>query len=366
MKKLHIGFFVLLFLFVACSTPEEHQTFTHSPVSETGFPPEVFTTSPESDMDGYAAAQIASLESLELIDDYPLYRMQYYASYETAGSVLHDDQIMVDGGQESPAGWACSLFAAFIDPQSKLYGRNFDWEYSPAVLLFTDPPEGYASVSMVDIAYLGFEGSRASQLLELPLAERDRLLDAPYLPFDGMNEYGLAVGMAAVPAGQQPDRPKFETIDSLMVIRLMLDHARNVDEALEIFSQYNLDWGSGPALHYLIADRTGRSILLEFWGGEIKVIENRGAWQAATNFLQSANPDDLAGRCHRYDIIASSLGNLEGGFTQDQALNLLAEVSQENTQWSIVYDLSDGEIRIVMGHRYDWTVFATLDLIKAD
>ena len=35
------------------------------------------------------------------------------------------------------------------------YGRNFDWEFSPALLLFTDPPDGYASVSMVDLTFLG-------------------------------------------------------------------------------------------------------------------------------------------------------------------------------------------------------------------
>ncbi len=33
--------------------------------------------------------------------------------------------------------WGCSLFAFFSDPQAMLYGRNFDWEYSPALLLFT-------------------------------------------------------------------------------------------------------------------------------------------------------------------------------------------------------------------------------------
>jgi len=52
---------------------------------------------------------------------------------------------------------------------------------------------------MVDIAYLGFEGSKAGALTNLPLVERRALLDAPSLPFDGMNERGLAIGMAAVP-----------------------------------------------------------------------------------------------------------------------------------------------------------------------
>jgi hypothetical protein len=41
-------------------------------------------------------------------------------------------------------------FAAIGDEEQNLYGRNFDWQFSPAVLLFTDPPDGtprYRSIS---------------------------------------------------------------------------------------------------------------------------------------------------------------------------------------------------------------------------
>ncbi len=113
---------------------------------------------------------------------------------------------MPSSSSEANAGpaWGCSLFAALGDNDGMVFGRNFDWEYSPAVLLYTDPPDGYASVSMVDIAYLGFDNSTAPQLLQMNLGERQQLLNAPFLPFDGMNELGLVVGMAAVPAGNVP------------------------------------------------------------------------------------------------------------------------------------------------------------------
>ena len=154
--------------------------------------------------------------------------------------------------------WACSLFAALGDPGNRLYGRNFDWRYSPALLLFTDRPAagGYASVSLVDIAYFGFDDGTID-LAALPLAERRALLDAPGWPFDGMNEAGVAVGMAAVPtADERSDRDK-PAIGSLGVMREVLDHAGSVDEAVAIFSSYNIDWEGGPPLHYLVADRTG-------------------------------------------------------------------------------------------------------------
>ena len=149
------------------------------------------------------------------------------------------------------------------------FGRNFDWDYSPALLLFTQPQDGYASVSMVDIAYLGFGDTRAHGLTELPLKERSALLDAPYLPFDGMNEHGLAIGMAAVSSGEMKSNPSKETIGSLMVIRNMLDYARNVDEAIAILGSYNIDFEGGPAIHYLIADPSGRAALVEFYQGKM-------------------------------------------------------------------------------------------------
>ena len=180
------------------------------------------------------------------------------------------------------------------DPEDRLFGRNFDWRYSPALLLFTDRPAagGYASVSMVDIAYLGFEDNSVD-LTVLPLAERRGFLEAPSWPFDGMNEAGVAVGMAAVPSGSQsaaderhdPGKP---TIDSLEVIRAILDRAGSVDEAVAILGQYNVDWEGGPPLHYLVADRSGRAALVEFHGGQIVVLPNAGPWHAATNFTRSA------------------------------------------------------------------------------
>jgi hypothetical protein len=173
--------------------------------------------------------------------------MHYYGSSGPglSGTISHE----VWTNAQLPATWACSLFAALGDAD-KVYGRNFDWVDSPALLLFTHPTNGYASVSMVDLAYLGF-GDKANRLTELPLDQRQALLNAPALPFDGMNERGLVVGMAAVPDGNTRLDPGKETIDSLQVIRKMLDRAGTVDEAVAVLAMYNIDWGGGPALHYL-------------------------------------------------------------------------------------------------------------------
>jgi hypothetical protein len=313
----------------------------------------------ENRTDGLSEEDAATLSSLEQVDDYPLYTMHYYGTYNQRASSPERARWLVSTNPPNqelaalPRVWACSLFAALGDADNMLYGRNFDWEYSPAVLLFTDPPDGYASVSMVDIAYLGFGGARAATLTDLPLTERQSLLDAPFLPFDGMNEHGLVVGMAAVPPGQMRSDPDKETIGSLMVIREMLDHASDVDEAVAILQSYDVDVEGGPPLHYLIADPSERSALVEFYQGEMVVMQNETAWHLATNFLRASVGESAEGVCWRHDKISRGLSEAEGWLVTQEAIDLLAEVSQESTQWSIVYGMSTGSIDVAMGREYD-------------
>jgi predicted choloylglycine hydrolase len=206
---------------------------------------------------------------------------------------------------------------------------------------------------MVDIEYLGFTGDRAQRLTELPIAERRRLLDAPYFPFDGMNEHGLTVGMAAVPASSVPVDPSKQTIGSLQIIREMLDHAKNVDEAVSIFESYNVDMSGGPAIHYLVADATGQAALLEFYHGETFRIPNAAQWHQATNFLLSARGESVQGECKRYDSISAYLSKARGDISDKEAMTLLSRVAQEHTQWSVVYKMSTGDVNVVMGRNWD-------------
>lgn len=330
---------------------------------QTPAPMPTAVASPTPRADGLATDQAATLSSLRKVDNYPLYTMNYVrgAGPPVAGSPPADKaeagRKPAEWGWDVPAetsSWACSLFAALGDPGNRLYGRNFDWRYSPALLLFADRPdsEGYASVAMVDIAYFGFDDGTVD-LTTLPLAERRSLLDALDWPFDGMNEAGVAVGMAAVPAADERSDPGKPAIGSLSVMREVLDRAGSVDEAVAILSSYNIDWEGGPALHYLVADRTGRAALVEFYGGEIVVLPNAGPWHAATNFTISAVTKP-AGQCHRYDTVAQRLAAAAGKLTPADALDLLRAVAQTEsaTQWSVVYGMSSGQVEVVMGQSY--------------
>jgi hypothetical protein len=289
-----------------------------------------------------------TLSSFKMVDDIPLYVMTYYGDYGF-DDYLERGLASIELPRLSPThAWACTTFSASSPDSDALLGRNFDWYDHPALLLFTDPPEAYASVTMVDLHYLGFYKDQ-----EPSTPAMDALLDTPYWAFDGMNEQGLAIGMMAVSQADPPLDPDKVTISSLEAIRLMLDYAKDVDEAIALLDQYNLDFIGGPPLHYLISDRNGNSTIVEFLDGEMILLENEDPWQVSTNFILSTEkPQGSNSSCWRYNQAYQDLRDAEGDISSEEAMKILESVAQPNTLWSIVYDQENGEIDLAVGRDF--------------
>ncbi len=289
---------------------------------------------------------VASLLTFHQVDDYPLYTMQYRGDYKVLSSLGLDSIPGLASTREANHNFACTVFYGHNAKGEALLGRNFDWRHRSSLLLFTDPPDGYASVSMVDLGYLGFEPGGVN------LQSLSNLKSAPLWPFDGMNERGVAIGMMAVPDTQGLHDPAKPTVDSLAVIRLVLDYAGDLDEALNIMQGANIDFGSGPWLHYLVSDREG-SAVVEILADRINVIRNQQPWQAATNFVLSGLSEPEAdAACPRYQTASDYLEQNQGVLDSIEAMSLLEDVSQPETVWSVVYQLDTSEIQIALGRDY--------------
>ncbi|MEA1976426.1 MAG: C45 family peptidase [Chloroflexota bacterium] len=352
--KYRRGIVFLLILSIAVFTLSSCQSLAleQSSITSTVLP----STVPASEFNtlGLTQAEIDTLNSLQKVDDHPLYVMHYQGPHRQATFAApgaHELQRSNFAFENPTPLWACSLFTALADPQGGVFGRNFDWEFSPALLLFTDPPDGYASVSMVDLAYY-FDTPAVTQLMDLDLNDRSPLLNTPSMPFDGLNEKGLAIGMAAVPQSPTPSDPNNKSVGSLGVIRMILDQAASVEEALTIMRGVNILWNGGPQLHYLIADASGEAALVEFVAGEMVVLTNTNPWHQATNFLLSNTSGSADGICHRYDVITERLQDKQGDLSLGEAMGLLSDVSQPSTQWSVIYQLHTGQISLAMGRHY--------------
>ncbi|MFI6541232.1 linear amide C-N hydrolase [Nonomuraea sp. NPDC050547] len=265
---------------------------------------------------------------LRRLDDMPLYEMTYHGGYD-AEAPLTEAELARNGDR-----WACSLFH-----RPGRFGRNFDWDPNPAMVVHADPPDGYASLSLVDVSYLFPPAARP----DLKAAQdRRRLAHAVLMPFDGMNEKGLAVGLAQAPHAELPARTPGRTVVSgTRIIRLMLDRAATVPEAIELMRRYDLDFSGGPQLHYLIADRAGKSVVVEFAEGRMNVIDER----YLTNITMTGADRNTKLADRRYRLLT------EGGGTDP--MQLLKRVAQQHTRWSIVYDQENLTAKIVTAQRWD-------------
>ncbi len=334
---------VIIIITVACTGQVTSTTSQSSPTAST------------EDLGSLSIEEASTLRSLEKLDDYPFYVMHYAGDYTYPNTV---------SSLPENRNFSCSLFVALGNAEALLYGRNFDWEFSPSLLLFTDPSDGYASVSMIDLTFIGISPAIATKLDDLPLVERTDLLAAPSLPFDGMNEYGLTIAMAAVPdeftddVSYDPSRP---SIGSVGIIRQILDHARNVDEGLAIFEQYNIEFVGGPPIHYLLADPSGKAVLVEFYQGQMVQLPNQSPWHLATNHLRCIAEGD--GGCWRYHTILERLSSTKGLLDLQSAMQLLSDVTQSSTQWTSVYNMSTGDINVAIAKHYDRLYSFHLDLL---
>ncbi len=288
---------------------------------------------------------VRTLATLEKVDDFPLYVMHYKGTY------LFD--LFAEDGLDDPLYRrvyeavnpdACTSFAALDPNGDAVFGRNLDWNHRSSLLLFTDPPGGYASASMVDLYYLGFEGMQ-----EIPWTKRVALLATPYAAIDGMNECGVAIAQNAVPKRNMPKDPNKPTLLNSQIIRLVLDHAQDVDEALALIEQYNVEFVGPSSVHFHLADASGASVIVEYLDDRVNIVRADTPWQVSTNYLFS---EEIQPDCWRYNKAAEILRVADGIASNDAAMDLLEAVQQDHTVWSVVYGLNTGQIRLALGKDY--------------
>ena len=101
-------------------------------------------------------------------------------------------------------------------------------------------------------------------------------------------------------------------------------------------------------VHFAIADATGRSVVVEYIGNQMSVVET----PVATNFYLTPGEKYGIGteESHtRYEILTKTL---RPSMSMDEVRDTLNNVSKHNfdspfasTEWSIVFDQSRGEAR---------------------
>ena len=278
----------------------------------------------------------------------------------------------------------CSAFATRdLKSGDYLMGRNFDFNHFapgthdrimiPAIVVHTAPKGGKKSVSFVDGLFVDYkQGFYTDGKSDLSM-----LMALPYLLLDGINEDGLAVSVLkldGLPSRQH--EPGKRKIFTTIALRMILDRASRVEEAIAMLREFNMCMDTEPASYHLfLADASGDFAIIEYTNADIEqhpdkmeVLRGEDTLRYVTNFYVSPTMADTPHGINRSQHGMDRYLGLRDGMKQhhytltpDEAMGLLESVSQGPdgdqsstgfTQWSEVFNLTQKQVTLSLLREY--------------
>lgn len=243
-----------------------------------------------------------------------------------------------ESGGEPAEGFGCSTVFTQDESGASFFGRNYDWAQCRAMIVHTKPSKGYESISTCCLDFLGFGDDFTP---DGSMMERMQSIAAIYVPLDGMNSEGLMVADLTVGDSEETHQQTGKTsLTTTTAIRLLLDRAANVEEAIDLLKGIDMNSSIGISHHLSIADASGRSVVVEYVNGEMLVADTR---VVTNHYLAESEKQGMGSeQSHRRYAALAAAQNPAGA---EEARDLLESVAQKNipqaeyekTMWSIVY-----------------------------
>lgn len=277
----------------------------------------------------------------------------------------------------------CSAFAC-PDKTSGDYlmGRNFDFNHKdqnsnripiPVIAVHTAPAGGKKSVSFVDGQFVDYKSGFYTD----GKSDLSMLMALPYLLLDGINEDGFAVSVLKLdgnPTQQQETGKK--KIFTTVAMRMLLDKAGTVQEALTLLDNYNMCTDNVPAsYHFFMADAKGDYAIVEYTNPNLDEIPNKmeiltgnDTLRCVTNFYVAPSMGETAHGMKysshgmdRYLDLRKVLLEHNYALTPEEGMNLLKIVAQGPestrstgfTQWSEIFNLSKKKVTMSILREWD-------------
>lgn len=379
-----------ILLITSCSdnddiiTPEPEPTVTTNPAKYITDESKLAMLYSMRDLDG-----TGRLYEINYTEDYKLdqviaaQKLDQRELFGYIGGILFDN--VSSQGAKVNFGSGCSAFAT-NDPNNgnSLMGRNYDFRHifvqgtdttykeTSAILVHTAPAGGKKSISMVDGLNLNYgKGFYTDGTSDLSL-----LMGLPYAALDGINEDGFAIGILALremQTSQNTGRPK---IGCTVAIRMLLDRASDVESAIQMLNNYDMDMtGQGSSnYHFFMADAKGKYAIVEYTFDKSKgettphvssYLKDNDTLRCVTNFYVDpimAGTNDGWGSDHgkdRYWKLRKDLAANNYELNYNQAWQLLKDVAQpptkdftSQTQWSALFNLTERTMRLSILREY--------------
>lgn len=236
------------------------------------------------------------------------------------------------------AEFGCSFITVKDKDGNVLTGRNFDWPdcKSPIAIIHTRPEKGFASVSTSCISFLGFGDDWKPE----GLADKMGLIAAIYAPLDGMNEKGLVVSDLVAGDHTKTDQKTGRTnLTTTSAIRVLLDRAANVEEALHLLESCDMHSDIDYSHHLAISDAKGKSVVVEWVDNKMLVADSP---LCTNHYLAESCMKDYSiyseDSHRRFDIMQQMRDSLPTMDQNDVVESIRRVAAKEMTRWSVVFD----------------------------
>jgi penicillin V acylase-like amidase (Ntn superfamily) len=247
---------------------------------------------------------------------------------------------------------ACTTF--FINtPTEKVFGRNYDWMIGTGQII--ENKKGLLKKSMVKPGETSISWTSKFGSVTFNQFGKE-------FPLGGMNEKGLVVEVLWLEESKYPAKDTRKSINELQWIQYQLDNYSSVSEVInsDKFLRINSEQGN---LHYMLADKTGNSAVIEFIDGktvitqgenlQYKVLTNntmndsKAYLNKHTGFGGSTPISKKIDSKDRYVRTCKNVKSYKQGNAVEHAFSTLKDVSYSATVWSIVYDISNMKVYFI-------------------
>jgi len=242
--------------------------------------------------------------------------------------------------------FSCTTFC-FSDKGQIVFGRNYDWDIGNGMLMINK--HGMSKTAMLQDDEKSAKWISKYGSLTFNQYGRE-------FPTGGMNEKGLVVELMMLNDSEYPAHDRRPIVGCLEWIQYQLDNSASIADVIQ--KSQTIRISSRVKLHFLVCERSGACITVEFLNGRftphygsslpVAVLTN-DTYDRSLAYLRtldgfggtSPTPSGI-GSLERFGRAATLLKNYQSSSNKDivsYSFDVLANVAQADyTKWSIVYE----------------------------